>query len=354
MSDLRIIWAITTKDMVDAVRNRNTLSVILVVLLAVVFYRALPLLESEDAPGILVYDAGRSALAVALENSDAVNARTEPTQAQMADALANHEAPELGLVIPADFDQAVAAGGSLKLQGYVMHWVSDSEAAALKRAAEATIGEVMGASVRITVERVYLRPTSQGMSTSVAYTLFFVVLVVGVSLIPNLMFEEKRARTLDALLVSPASAGQVAIAKALTGVLYCVLGLAVACVVNYTVIVQWWLVILAALGGALFAAAVGLLLGTLLESRQQLMIWVWVVIIPLTIPLFLSLEQELLPAWLIRVFGMLPSSALFDLFRVSFTDQAAFGLWGPSLALLVLWTAPLLALVAWCIRRSDR
>lgn len=84
------------------------------------------------------------------------------------------------------------------------------------------------------------------------------------------------------------------------------------------------------------------------------MIWAWVVIIPLAIPLFLSLEEELLPAWLIRVFRMLPSSALFDLFRVSFTDQAAFGLWGARLALILAWTAALLALVAWRVRRSDR
>lgn len=243
----RIIWAITAKDMVDAVKNKNTLGVILVVLFAVVLYRALPILGSENTPGILVYNAGHSALMAALENSDAVNARAYPTQEQMEDALTNRETPELGLVISADLDQTVAAGGSPELQGYVLHWVSDAEAAALKRAVETHIDKLTGASVRITVERVYLRPDSQGMGTSVAYTLFFVVLIVGVSLIPNVIFEEKRAKTLDALLVSPASAGQVAIAKALTGVFYCVLGLAAACAVNYAVIIQWWLVILAAL-----------------------------------------------------------------------------------------------------------
>jgi ABC-type Na+ efflux pump permease subunit len=204
------------------------------------------------------------------------------------------------------------------------------------------------------VERIYLRPDSSGLGSSAAFAMVYVVLMIGVSLIPNLMFEEKRTKTLDALLVSPASAGHVTIAKALVGVIYCLLGLAIASAINYTLIVQWWLVILAALGGALFAVAIGLMLGTLLESRQQLMIWAWVVILPLVIPLILSLVEELLPAWLVRICRALPFSSLFDLYRISFSNQATWGLWVPRLALLAAWAAPFLALVAWRVRRSDR
>lgn len=351
---LRIIWAITAKDLVEAVKNKNTLGVILSVLFMVAFYRVLPILGAENTPRVLIYDAGQSTLAAALEKSAAANVRAYPAQEQMEDALADRDTPELGLVIPADFDQAVAAGGSTELQGYVLYWVSDSDAAESKQTVEATIGELTGAPIRIVVERVHLRPDSSGLGGSAAFAMVFVVLMVGVSLIPNLMFEEKRAKTLDALLVSPASAGQVAIAKAMTGVFYCLLGLAVAFAVYYALIVQWWLAILAALGGALFAATVGLLLGTLLESRQQLMIWAWIVILPLILPVVLFLVEELLPAWLPRVFRVLPLSALFDLFRVSFTDQAAFGLWSPQVVLLVIWAAPFLALVVWRIRREGR
>ena len=45
-TDARIIWAITTKDIWEAVRNKNALTVVVTSLLLVVFYWALPMLRT--------------------------------------------------------------------------------------------------------------------------------------------------------------------------------------------------------------------------------------------------------------------------------------------------------------------
>ncbi len=55
--NLRIVWAITSKDLIDALKNKNVLSLIITSLFVVIMYRYLPLLTAEDGPpALLVYD----------------------------------------------------------------------------------------------------------------------------------------------------------------------------------------------------------------------------------------------------------------------------------------------------------
>jgi ABC-type Na+ efflux pump permease subunit len=360
---LRITWAITAKDLVDGLKNKTTLSVLLSILFLVVFYKYLPMLEllaDEGVPTLLVYDAGSSALITALENSATVNTRAYPSEDKLRQSLANEgQLPELGLVIPADFDQVVAVGGTPEIQGYVLHWVSTSEAEALKQTMEAHLAELAGVPVRIRLEVYIAPPEADGLGISVGIDMIFAALLIGIAFVPNLMFEEKRTKTLEALLVSPAGPVEVTLAKALTGLIYCLLTFAVVFAVYSALVVQWWLAITTAIVGSLFVVSLGLVLGASLENRQQLMLWAWFVIIPLVLPLLLVLVGEqlvlgLLPVWLVTAFHWIPSAAMLDLLRASFSNQSQIALWGPPLALVLAWTIPILAGVAWLVRESER
>lgn len=360
---LRITWAITAKDLVDGLKNKTTLSVLLSILFLVVFYKYLPMLEllaDEGVPTLLVYDAGSSALITALENSATVNTRTYPSEDKLRQSLANEsQLPELGLVIPADFDQVVAVGGTPEIQGYVLHWVSASEAEALKHTMEVHLAELVGVPVRIRLEVYIAPPEADGLGIPVGIDMIFAALLIGIAFVPNLMFEEKRTKTLEALLVSPAGPVEVTLAKALTGLIYCLLTFAVVFAVYSALVVQWWLAITTAIVGSLFVVSLGLVLGASLENRQQLMLWAWFVIIPLVLPLLLVLVGEqlvlgLLPVWLVTAFHWIPSAAMLDLLRASFSNQSQIALWGPPLALVLAWTIPILAGVAWLVRESER
>ncbi len=353
--DLRIIWAITAKDILDALKNKTVLGVLIPALLMVVLYNLLPGLEhGSEPPYLLVYDAGNSSLSAALEKSAMVAYRAYDTREQMEWRLRNGDSPELGLIIPAGFDQRVAAGEPLELEGFMLHWISPADAGELEGYIETHLAELAGAPVEVRVEVTYPRADSRGMAFLASSAMVFVVAMVGVSMVPHIMIEEKQFKTIDALLVSPANAGKVTLAKALTGLFYSLLCAGVAFAINRSLITHWGLAIVAAICGSLFTVALGLLLGSLLESRQQLMIWAWVLFIPLLFPVFLSIMTDLLPENVIRVVNWVPTVALTKVLRVSFSDNAALPEFGPPLVLVSGCALALLTVVAWVVRRADR
>jgi ABC-2 type transport system permease protein len=144
--------------------------------------------------------------------------------------------------------------------------------------------------------------------------------MTGVVLVPHLMLEEKQNRTLEALSVSPASPGHIIAGKALAGIFYCSLGGMVALLINRILVVHWWLAILTVLAGSLFTVSLGLWLGIKIDSRSQLSMWSWVILLPLIMPLIFSLLQGLIPDVWVRISSVVPSSVILQLSKASFAN----------------------------------
>lgn len=354
---LRIVWAITAKDLVDAVKNRTTLSVILTTLFLIVAYRCLPALMREDErTNVLVYDAGASSLVAALEGSLLLDVYNYPSRELMERDLVNGYVPELGLIVPPGFDRTLQAGGQLELQGYVLQWVNRTDADALRTLVEGEISDLAGHPVSINLEgnRVYTRADSAGYPFLTSFALIYVTTIIGLTLVPYLMIEEKQSKTMDALLISPASSSHIVLGKALAGLVYTLISVAIALTLNYTLVANWVLVLLVAICGSVFGVALGLLLGSLLEVRQQMMLWGWALIVPLLMPVFLSVLAELLPEVVRPIIEWVPTVALSRAFRASFSDTAPLAQVGPELALVAGCGMLVLVVVAWVVRRSDR
>jgi ABC-type polysaccharide/polyol phosphate export permease len=353
-----MIWAITAKDMMDALKNRTTLSVILISLFVVVAYRYLAgMMIGGSSLNLLVYDAGETSYWSAFEAShDPEVHGPYPTQRTMEHDLLKGFVPELGLVIPEDFDQRVAAGDAVELDGYAMHWVGQSEIVEMVSAAEGFISGIVGKPVRIESEGNTIYAEAEVFGFPMFYSLGLVIgmAMVGISLIPNMMIEERRAKTIDALLISPAGTMHVVIGKALTGMFYCLIIVAVGVAFASSLVVEWWLFVLATLTGALFSVAIGLILGSVFKERHQLMTWGFFLSFPLLLPLFLSFMRGLLPEALLSILQWVPTVALGKIFRVSFSENAQLSSFGLQLALVVGCTLFLLAAVVWVMRRSDR
>jgi len=354
---LRIIWAIAAKDIVEALKNKKILSTMFSVLFLMVVYRVLPSWENGDAlPRLAVYDAGSSCLVAELENSAQLDLFEMSSQEEMERYLGHRDMVALGLVIPAGFDHILESGREAELSGYVAHWASDSASAEVQKFFESQITELAGNPVRIDIagNTVYTQKDSRGMAFLASVTLIIVITLIGFSIAPNLMIEEKQTKTIDVLLVSPASISQVVIGKALIGLFYCLTTAGVALAFYTTLVTHWWLAILAVICGSLFAVAMGLLLGSTLKVKQQLTFWTWVLFIPIVIPAFLSIMEDLFPAGFIRAIGWMPTVALAKVFRLSFSENAALAQFGPELALVLGCTVIILAVVALVVRRSDR
>jgi ABC-2 type transport system permease protein len=353
---IRIIWAITSKDIVDGFKNKLVLGIIIPAIFVVGIYRLLPGLESgEGPPNVLVYDAGESSLVAVLEDSLEVRLYTYPSQEEMEIRLAHGDVPELGLVIPADFDRVLEAGGEPELEGYVLHWVSKEDANELRWYLEALVTELIDAPVRIRMEGniVDTRPDSRGIGLVTGMGFVFVIIMIGVALPANMLIEEKTTRTLEALMVSPATNFQVVISKALTSVFYCMGVLAFGFLLSRTLILQWGLAFWTGVFSSLVGIGIGLFLGAVLEVRQQLMIWSWVAIFPLFVPVMLSIMDDLIPASVIAVFQWFPTVSMFKLFRVSFSTDTSLALIGPEFARLTVYVLLLCLLVGWAVRRTD-
>jgi ABC-2 type transport system permease protein len=353
----RVIWAITAKDILEALKNKNAIAVILSSMFIVVAYSIIPnLTRGSEPPNVLVYDAGNSALLALLETSDAINLNTYPSEEIMKDRLTAGEVPELGLVIPAGIDQASRSGEGIELTGYVLSWVSEQKAVDLISRIEAEISRLAGTSVRIQLDsnRVSLKPDSEGIGNWAALGMVFAITMIGLTLIPHLMLEEKQSRTMDVLLVSPADAGKIVFAKALVGLFYCVLSAGIALVIYHYLVVHWWLAILGILCGSLFPVSLGLWLGMRIETRGQLTLWSWVLVIPLFVPIMLSMMEDLIPQGIIQVFRAIPTVVLFNLLRTAFADPIQIG----TVILCLLWilvcTGVVLMAVTLRINRLDR
>lgn len=357
-SNLRIIWAIAAKDIGDALKNRVIWSTIVMVLLVVALYKALPIITGlAHLPEVDVYDAGQSALAAYLENSPNLEVRQVPSQENMVRFVAMEGMPALGLVIPAGFDEMLAGGEPIELDGYVQYWVSPQAAETLKMQVEQEIAALTGQVVHINLEghRLYPSLDSMGPHSWAALAIVVMLTLLGLGLTPQLMFEEKRTHTLDALLASPARSGHVVAGKAIAGMVYCLIGAAVVFAFNAALIVQWGFAILAAALGALLAVAIGLLFGITLQTPQSLRMWTMALIVPLfVLPVTVSFMSMDLPVAVNAAVRWFPSVGLSRLFIMSMTDSAPSAEWGPDIALVFGAAAIILAVVAWRIRRSDR
>jgi ABC-2 type transport system permease protein len=358
--NLRILWAITAKDLLEAVKNKGSLAFILGVLAILAINR----LYSGPAgantpPNLLVYDAGHSSLVAALEGSSAVKLNVYPSQEELERGIRSGDEADLALVIPAGLSQALDSGEEPVLEGYVVPWVSEAAANELASRVENEITRLVGQPVHINLEenRVYLQPEAvvPGSAPHLAsITLLMALTLVGLGVTPHLMFEEKQTRTLDALLVSPASSGQVVLGKAMAGLFYSLTVTLVVLALHANLITHWGPALAAVIAGSLFTVAIGLLLGILFETGQQYTLWAFVILNILLVPVFLYGERGLLPEAVNVVVAWIPTAALANIFWVSFSAHTPAAAFVPQLALVIGCTAVVLAIVAWLVRRSDR
>jgi ABC-2 type transport system permease protein len=357
---IRIIWAIAAKDITDAIKNKTIISVVLGMAMMMLSTLAFPfLLGLSAAPRAVVYDAGKPAdgtspLISAMAEDGTYRLTEVESEQALETVLLDLNAKVLGLVIPADLAQAVESGEEVAFEGYVV-WARRSAAGELASEMEAYLETILQRPVYVDTGGNILYPPaggtgSQGMTAAV---LALILVTTGGFLVPYLIFEEKQTHTMDALLVSPASASDIVVGKAVAGIVYCLVAMAVVLAFNYANVVSWGVVALAVLVGAFLAVGVGLLMGSMFETAQQVGAWSIIPIMGLMAPIMLATLGGLPPA-LESVLAWMPTISLGNLFLLSFSGSATLAQALPDLALVLAWTLPLYAAVIWIVRRSDR
>ena len=352
---LYIGWTIASKDIVDALKNKATrTNIILLVGLVAFFYWGLTVRPFDKRIDVVVYDEGSSSLAVerAELEDGSVFAFYEASSIQEMQRLMAFR--DLGLVVPADFDQILESGGEPTLTGYVF-WVRRAKATELESKYTEQFTELVGQPVRVSIGENFVipQPDVLGIASSAGFHLLFAVFWMAFSVVPHLMFEERQTKTMDALLVSPASAGQVVLGKALAGSFYVVLSGGLAFALNGAYVTNWGLALLGFLASALFAIGLALAVGSFARSQQQLALLAQPVVFVLLLPAFFAQEPNL-AAGLKAVISWLPTVALTNVFGLSLSSGAPLAQLLLNLAIALGSTALVYAVVIWQVRRSDR
>ena len=356
-ADLRILWAIASKDITDAIQNKTTLSIMLGVGVMMLVGMALPLLLGlRSTPVAVVYDPARSTLIRGLTARSEFGLRLVDSQEELESAVAGSVQLALGIVIPAGFRQAEGSGGQIEMDGYLAHWADPNKAAELVSFFEGELGKASWQTVRIHVQghTVYPSPEPGGQPFLLAMNLTILLLVVGLALVPNLLIEEKETHTFEALLVSPARFSQVVAGKALAGVFYCLCAAVVVYLFNIRWIVHWEIAVLAFLFGAALAVAAGLLVGILFENPATVNLWVALLVMLLLVPMLLAKLSTKLPEVVRAIVPWMPSVAISNLVGFSMVGAVpATSVW-LNAGILAVESLVLYALVVWRVRRSDR
>jgi len=351
---LSIIWAIGSKDLVDAFKNRTTLGIIVTALVFVVMYRFLPQFESMgELPRLALYDIGQSEWVAGWEDQSEFVVMEFASQDETERYVAGASIPALGLVLPENFDQIISSGGAVTLEGTIAHWIPERDVEDTRSFFEGKLSEDVGQPLTVDLTPVYSRSDSRGYPWMAGTAMLFTLAMGGMYVIPHLMLEEKQTRTMDTLLVSPATYAELVAGKALAGGVLTGIGGVIVLVVNSILIQHWWLALLACASGTFFVVAAGLLLGSFVESKQGMTLWGFLIMSIMLLPALLSTATRLLNDGVLAALRWTPSLSLLNLARSSFSEQVSFQSIGLDLAVVLGWAAVLYTLNIVVLRRRE-
>jgi ABC-2 type transport system permease protein len=352
---LNIIWTIASKDIVDALKNRLVVGMIIMLSVMLLVPKMLPLIFEQPQVVLPIFDQGESNLPTKLQGNSDFLIQKMHSDLEFRSALCSSVYPEIGLLIPPDFDQNMAVGGQIELQGFGC-WSKRFQITELMPKIEESLSQSLGLPVTIHIKGNIVFPPSSGMLSLSLATInsVLMILIMGIFLVPSLLHEEKESRTMQALLISPASIGQVVVGKALAGWFYTLVTALMIFAISWADVIHWELVIWFVISGGIFSVAVGLMLGSFYEKQQDTVGWMTAILLLLVGAILVKLLNVELPLLVRTILPWIPSVALAEICRAVFSETVPFTRILTNLWIVLSVSLPLYAIVIWKLHRSDR
>jgi ABC-2 type transport system permease protein len=352
---LNITWTIASKDIVDALKNKVVVSMIIMLSIMLLVPKMLPLIFEQSQTMLPIYDMGKSSLVAELRNNPDISVQGLRSEQEFHAALCGAVYPMIGLRIPAGFDQLLAVGKQVEFQGYVC-WSKRYQVSELHPILEEILSQSLDFPATIHIEGNLVYPPSNGVLSLSLATInsVLMILMMGIFLVPSLLFEEKESKTMQALLVSPASISQVVIGKALAGSFYILVTAVMIFAISWADVVHWEMVMLFVIGGGIFSVAVGLMLGSFYEKQQDMVGWITALLLLLVGATVVKMLGVELPTLVERILPWVPSVALAEICQAAYSETVPVTRVLTNLGIVLSVSLPLYALVIWKVRRSDR
>jgi hypothetical protein len=360
---LRRIRTIFRKDLRDAIRDARVLVALLVPLGIGLFYN---FTFDSDAgtvkASVAYYSADQTEVPRYLTSvvGDTVElGYTQATSAEQVQQEVRDDRADLGLILPAGFDDAVRRGERPTLQ--VIQPATDSLAsnyvtAAIEPAVRAMAGQAPPAVIQVSnaaepdesetaIDKIGLR------TWSIIVSVVMMIGMISMLAIPVILAEESEKHTLDALVMI-ASYVEVVIAKAALGVFY--IAVMVPLLLGLTRTSPEKMPLFVATVGLLGISLIGagLLMAGLFKSANQLNTWSGILLGPVLIPAF-AIGLPGIPKTLQRVAELIPTGAAMKLLMNSASTEQVFSDNVTAFAIIAAWGVAAFALLLWQLSRRQ-
>lgn len=354
--NLRVVSAISRKDIIDAIRHRYLLTALVTPLFVAILFRVmLPNVNEGQLFTMVVHDPGGSGLVTELRNTNQIKLLEAAAIDGVASEVEKRKAVG-GLAVPLNFDADLRAGRQPELTVYVNNERSVFEQSGFRRLLNQMVRAFANQPepAKLTWIDVAKDPNDQKGRPNLDQMLLPLLLILalgmtGAFVVPLLIVEEKEKYTLDFLLSSPASLKEIIAGKAITGGVYTLLISGVLLVINRQHIASWSLTMLTILLGLLFVVGVGLVVGSLLNNTMQVNTWASFVLIVLLAPSFPSLG---ITAWFDKAMRVIPTYYLTEALKLSMAGTVSSQLW-IYLAVLSGCTLIVFFAAAWALHRRS-
>jgi ABC-2 type transport system permease protein len=253
-------------------------------------------------PRLGIADEGGSRMVAAAEALESVRVIRYSDAAALRTAV-QRGAVDFGMVLPAGFDEAVAAGTNPSVSAWVWGESLAKDRLVLAAAVASLVRGLAGGASSVTVDTVLVGegvfvPWSERLLPMVVLVAVF---IGGMFLPAASLIEEKERRTLSGLLVTPATAGEVIASKGVVAGIVCFVMGMVVLAMNRAFGSHPGLVAGIIALGTVQAVAIGLMLGVVLKDLTTLFAFSKsggiVIFAPTVVYLFPAI-----PAWIGRIF----------------------------------------------------
>jgi len=351
----RIIWSLTQKDWLNFLQHPTSwLSVFIPLFLSLVVRFIFPTFADEGVLRIAVYAPEPSALVQNLQQVEGVELLPVVSETAVTNTILDDA--DGGFVLPMGWETAVSHQQTPPLTIYVSDRADNEQRAALQNVLREQIWQlqVQPFPAELTWETLPANSeTATGMTIPQYFFVFLSLLsmsMVGLTLLPQMMVEEKETAALYPLLTSPASLTDYLIAKGVVGLLVSAGLLALVVLVYEGWQGDWRITAVSYLLGTLFFIGAGLLLGMRVASRQRSQAIGGMLILLLNMPgMFAILSPERLARGAAQVINWIPTHYLVNLLASGITANGR----SVRLSLLVVCACVVLlfAIVGWDVRK---
>jgi ABC-2 type transport system permease protein len=255
-----------------------------------------------EMPKLGIVDEGDSRLADIAAKHDSMTVLQYDTEAELKGAVESGAA-DVGLVLPAGFDESVSGGIETDVAAYVWGEARMNSLGTIEINIFGLVQELAGFEPPVNIEVVEL-----GEGTGVPWNdrlLPFIVLmavVIASVMLPALsVVTEKEKRTMVALVASPATLGEIFLSKGVTGVVLSVIMGVVVLSINGAFGTHPLLLLLVLALGAVMGSVIGLIAGALLSDTNSFLAFTKLGGIFLWAPAIVYMFPQV-PVWIARVF----------------------------------------------------